>query len=999
MTAIALYNAMQKLILFLVLAPFAVAVTPQGFVLSPPNTLATTNLSTAAPFYSLASWQLVARVHDCTSSGMIVQNDDFTLSTDCSGVGYGSWRDNSQQVYTHIPAGATDFVVKIRRDSSTQSITIEMWRTDTGEYAVNSVSLGSNWYSGGQPYFPGRYFNIGSSSNSAGVKVDYVRLFSKIDPLGTIPSPNPNGDLGDWELDGNGADSSGYGENLTFPGPTAFVNTILYPPVVGFSPAQPEVRSLVVSPTDSVGCFVSTSYSPHFCTVVSGQTAILRSTAYSPNLNDNLKYSWTQTGGPAVLGITDASSPNTTLSNLNQFGEYDLQLTVSDNEGNSSSGTIEVGVVTVDPDKPCLIADVPQQIAYITGPLTPWGSGRCDPWPWYDMAEAANAIELQSAFSLPTSGQTPNPGTITLNNAQIQYGVTLTGNGTHFTTDCAGMPSNLAPNAPSCANAFIFVWWNAEDGPGSGRSIQQIQSVTDDTHATLNSGLKYFPPPPYSGLQYSIIDVNEFYTPFALAANGLGGSYNWNYYDNVVAFYRLYYRTGVTLFLNQARALADAWYLYALDHGYSNIAYSVSPDVGVPRLKGLAGIMIRALDGHPEYWPAIETMTTAFGTGTPPPGDFDPRETGYITSYDALAARLDPNASSRAAYCTSVSNAIQYFWAPQQMSNGGFWTNNYAVNQNLPSVGQGSEPWILSVAAKAFEDAYGVLNDPSACNNQPVANQSLAMTGRLLSFIYNYGGGGIRSIPPSNGGGQGIQGLFYMVGYTASGENPITGAGSISGTAGQSTITGNGTNFTAQFHCNSTDYIAINAVNELHLVTSCQGPSSLTLADHIGSSFSGSSYLESPIDASTDCGPSLSSVCFGGASPDLSTIATANYGWYYAMTGDVQYQIWGDDLFSGAFGGPAGGPGSTGPAVGPGASGSTTGAYGYLSALPTCGTSSPPCGGLGGPIGNRWGRDFGVGSGYVGAADNYLGYRASTSCSACIVIQELQNNVVPQKMK
>ncbi|MBV8831194.1 MAG: hypothetical protein JO108_18425, partial [Acidobacteriaceae bacterium] len=615
------------------------------------------------------------------------------------------------------------------------------------------------------------------------------------------------------------------------------------------------------------------------------------------------------------------------------------------------------------------------QISYVLGPLTPWGSNNCDPWPWFDVAEAANAIELSSQFSLPRTGQNPNPGTVTVGGGLPGPGVSITGSGTHFTTDCAGMPANLAPHAPSCQGAMITIWWNADGVAGSGRAIQVIDTVVDDTHAWLYGGYKYYPPAPYAGLRYAVIDPNEFYTPFALAVNGQGGSYNWNYYDNVVAFYRLYYRTGVTAFQNYARQLADAWYVYALDHGYSN--------VNPPRLLGLPGLMVRAIDGHPEYWNGIRQKIGPFGQGTPPPGDFDPREVGYATSYGALAAKLDPDSGSRANFCVSTVNAIQSFWAPQQLPNGGFWTNMFAINQGYPSVGQGVEPWQLAISANGFKDAYRVLSDSTACNQPAVAAQALNMTGKLLTFIYEYAGSGTRTIPAANGGGTGVNGIFYMIGYVASGESPTNGQGTVSASSGQNVVTGNGSNFTQQFQCNGNDYIAIGSVGELHQVVSCQSPTSLTIADPIGKGFANSGYQISPVDTTTNCQPSKSSVCFGGGSLDDATVLPAVYGWYYNVTGNAQFKVWGDDWFSGAYGGAAGGPGTFGPPAGPGANGNTTSSYGYISALPTCGASAPPCGGLGGPVGHHWGKDFGVGSGYVGAGANYLAYRLSAPCTTC----------------
>jgi len=52
-----------------------------------------------------------------------------------------------------------------------------------------------------------------------------------------------------------------------------------------------------------------------------------------------------------------------------------------------------------------------------------------------------------------------------------------------------------------------------------------------------------------------------------------------NYYDNVAAFYALYYRSGIIDYLNAARKLADRfWECPEIDRGES---YVVDPVAGV----------------------------------------------------------------------------------------------------------------------------------------------------------------------------------------------------------------------------------------------------------------------------------------------------------------------------------------------------------------------------------------------------------------------------------
>ena len=58
-----------------------------------------------------------------------------------------------------------------------------------------------------------------------------------------------------------------------------------------------------------------------------------------------VSYHWKQMSGPNTAGSTSMNSPVVSLSNL-QAGEYDFQLTVTDNTGINSTATMKLTVVT-----------------------------------------------------------------------------------------------------------------------------------------------------------------------------------------------------------------------------------------------------------------------------------------------------------------------------------------------------------------------------------------------------------------------------------------------------------------------------------------------------------------------------------------------------------------------------------------------------------------------------------------------------------------------------
>ncbi|MBV9296859.1 MAG: hypothetical protein JO145_14905 [Acidobacteriaceae bacterium] len=1001
---------MKALLLLLLLgSASAFAATHQALVVvNGSNATVPTRPNT--PLYNASTnFRFVLRVHNCTNQGWIMGGDmlgGFSINTDCNSINFTSGSDGSTAAGATFPSGSSDVVAQVQRINGGQQLCVEVWRTNTGAYNVGCTNPSSP--GGAVDLHQANFWLGGGYTNTTDIDIDYVRWFSTVVPLGTIPSANPGGDMADWELDGDGTDSSGQGLNLTLPNGATFVTTSLYGPIVAFPSAS--------------NCFINNTSSPWFCVYSIGNPGAtpLNTTAYSPNQGDTLTYSWNQVDGPVTGTITNNAASHTTVTNLTTFGQYDFQLTATDTEGEHSSGTITLGMVKVgSSSNNCLVSDVPSNLQYLIGPLTPWGSS-CDPWPWYDVAEIANANVLMSEFRIPPSAsRAANPGTITVN-----AGVnppTITGTGTHFTTDCSAtvtLPSGSPSAAPNCNNIEIWIWWNAEGGTGNGRHAVQI-SVQDDTHATITSEYYYAAPAPYSGLQYSYVDYNDVGVPFAIAQNGVGGSYNWNYYDNVIAFYRLYYRTGLTAYLTYARTLADAWWVYALDHGYNQAP-------SFPRLLGLPGMMARAIEGgFTSRWAGIENKVQQGPQGVQnPPNTEDVRESGYSESYLALLTVLDPNITgnptNQSNYCGTLANSVNTFWANAFSQGGGIpMMDFFKINATYPSIGLEVEPLQLVITATGLRDAYRAASSTN-CHDSTTAANAINFAKTVANFIYQSGQMGFRSIPAANGGGVGRAGTAFTVGshFLASGGTATQSCnflfqgssaacvpGKVSGTVGSTTLTGVGTTFTHSFHCNGTDGIGIIsppdnanvAQDQGYVVASCASDTQLTLASPLVYAPSSWDIEETQLDtySGSTCAPMQTAYCYtgtGNTQPSVDyTIDNAGIlGWMYQFTGQPVYRSWADDLFGAAYGGPAGGPGTTGPPAGPMASGQTTSAYGYISALPSCNTSAPPCGGVGsvtdatGTHPAHWGKDFGVGSGWSGQADNFFAYRLMVPSSQCV---------------
>ncbi len=136
------------------------------------------------------------------------------------------------------------------------------------------------------------------------------------------------------------------------------------------------------------------------------------------------------------------------------------------------------------------------------------------------------------------------------------------------------------------------------------------------------------------------------------AAFQTGQNYSWsatswlsefgpNYYDEVLAHYAGYFRSGYNLFLSNARGIGDYWTtMPELDQGYVNVT---------PRHAGITGVTAGALlDGRVNNWTLIRNMAKSGITGPFSGGAIlsdcgtDVREDAYGLSWIALAAMFDP---------------------------------------------------------------------------------------------------------------------------------------------------------------------------------------------------------------------------------------------------------------------------------------------------------------------------------------------------------------------
>lgn len=542
---------------------------------------------------------------------------------------------NADQVYNGGPLvvgccnNMSDVLVRVQRDVANNQYTLEICNASGGGCLSGTAHILS--------YGAQSWANWPISVNGTG-KVAFIRWFSGVVPIGSpIPNSGVLGDLGDWEFEGNVLDSSGHG--LTFSGvPFSYSATPTYPPTCNAG-VQQTFRAGYPATLDGSGSFSS-----------DGGTA--------------LSYVWQLVSGPPGLSWSSHSVARPQLRGL-VFGSYVFQLTVTDSSNQSSSCTVKDGAVATDNND--IVITNNSAVDTLLGPMVRWGA---NPWPWYDnrhKAAADNQIaEMEVQF--PAWWDTPGPGTVTVTNGSA----TVVGVGTTFTTTFCQGPSQ--PTVRKDGYPIIAVWHPL--GAGTGRRMEDILSCTDDTHMTLRGATwnSDGTTSQGSGLTYAADPIGEY-------------SLNWewgqqaapaNYYDNVAAYYALYYRSGIDDYLTAARTWADRfWESPMIDQGIGPGGFSYSP-------RGLSamGLVLRALDGRPEMWTGLHSMWNSMmgllaGYDAAYGLIYDEREEGYQLAMVSYCALFDTDATYKSTCKTAIVNSFPAIWTPFKFADGSWPSLTY----------------------------------------------------------------------------------------------------------------------------------------------------------------------------------------------------------------------------------------------------------------------------------------------------------------------------------
>ncbi|MBZ5581203.1 MAG: hypothetical protein LAQ30_03175, partial [Acidobacteriia bacterium] len=447
-----------------------------------------------------------------------------------------------------------------------------------------------------------------------------------------------------------------------------------------------------------------------------------------------LKFQWQQLSGPTRVSWSGRSAAQPNIRGL-VFGSYVFQLTVTDSSNQSSICTIKHGAVATD-DKGVAITENPAVDALL-GPLVPLGS---NPWPWFDTTHKA-AADLQISFmdaNYPGWWDTPGPGTVAI----APGSQTVTGQGTTFTTTfCQGAGS---PNSPK-PGAVIAVWYNTGTPGQTGRRMLGVTGCADDTHLSTDDAWDSGVLAAGGGLSYAADDAGAHHA----ADWGWGQAESpGNYYDNVAAYYALYYRSGIDDYLAAARKLADRfWRSPMIDRGTSLVAgHSGRYGYAARSLSGM-GLILRALEMQgtdADMWPGLRTIADTFmgylnGTDKDAtPGMWDTREEVSHLALVSYCALFDPDAAHQSDCKAAVSNSFATIWTPSEWPDGSwgrlFYSRSSWDTRTSASVTNGSTTVTGNGTTWRGEDFPGAIWFTHDAANKPPNNT--AGDGRVYTATF-----------------------------------------------------------------------------------------------------------------------------------------------------------------------------------------------------------------------------------------------------------------------
>ncbi len=386
----------------------------------------------------------------------------------------GDDNGNCFEIETYgLPGGFVTF--RLQHFPSSLTDVCQAWDLNGNQIANATVSYAKeSAYSNG--------ITVGDG-NGAGYVVNYARIYAATVGVNARPPVTEDTTAGlvfQWKFDGN-LDDSGTGR---YTGILA-IGTASYVATLGQSLVVPLVTNTGLSPSWPA------SIPGYQASMRAGQPASLScASSYSQSDNASVSCFWQvllQPGQTAPFW-SDQTSQTPTLTGL-VFGDYAVQLTVTDQAGNTATSVTHIGAVATDENG--VVVNANPAADAILGPMIAFGR---NPWGLGDYWHLAGSIQREAeyvAYGLsPTwpyaTWEVMQPGTVTYNWTGAAMG--LGGTGTTLTAECASgatscTVANAAPLQLTTLPARIYI-----SRAGSNNSqFEEIRvcSVSGTSPATL----------------------------------------------------------------------------------------------------------------------------------------------------------------------------------------------------------------------------------------------------------------------------------------------------------------------------------------------------------------------------------------------------------------------------------------------------------------------------------------------------------------------------------
>jgi hypothetical protein len=577
---------------------------------------------------------------------------------------------------------------RYRRDTANAVYTLEIWNENTG---VRTTSTFVDSSPGVVVSMPSCTMYVGSESGTPpSFTLGALRIYSTAGALGAPPPArlltSGFADLLDLEFEGNLNDSSGRGISSSMSiGSASYTTTVDLDPVVA-----------VTGPT----------------TVRAGGTATLVSDCLSNEDNPTCSLFWQQiSSSNGLIGVW-ANRTSATVAGFTApvHGEYNLSVTAT-TATRSAATAYTVGASATDVNGVVIIPD--ENIAAIIGPIIRSGANQ---WSWFDdRAITAANIQIDQQTGANGAGtfwnrpwDTNLGGTVSVS----FNSATITGTDTQFQTDFCGGAGNTTP---ATGTDYIYIKYTMAEYPGV-QTLARLYITGCPSQTSLTTNVSWgHATGTQSGLSYSkgSPNANTYWTNSTTPGN---------YYDNVLAFYALYYRTGLTKYRDAARTLARNWwegpfYGRGKNYDYVNLGGSFIA-AGPARGQSITGLILWALESGENIWPGFAYVmgwhkfagwdffnSRGWTSANVQIGDL--REQAYLLAAYSLYSRFAmsspgvPDATARSSYRQYVKDYINLLLEPMQFPTGEWrWTSvqNFSVagGSNSVTVTNGSNAITLN---------------------------------------------------------------------------------------------------------------------------------------------------------------------------------------------------------------------------------------------------------------------------------------------------------------